>query len=270
MENINSRIEELKRNGYKLSFDTTFNRTLEVYKRVAMPSGLAFLIFGLFYFMIASGFTVSMIDTGRITPDSNWAEMMKELQFQLNNIPLQQRIIDGVIRILLGVLTVPMMAGAIRLCRDAETDQEITFGTMFQYYKGHYFSDLFVAGLIINVISFTLGLASQYLLEINPMVTLLLFIISLSISILTTLFVPMIIFGNLGPIEAITSSIAVVGKKFWPVLLLVFVCVLIAMLGVLACCIGIFFTLPIYPALQYSLYANSVGFEENAETSELS
>lgn len=268
MKNTRSRIDELKRNGYSLGFDKTFNRTLEVYKKILMPTGLAFLIFGAVYFAISSGFAIGTIDSGRITPDSNLAEIMKEIEFQLKNVPLQQKIIDGVIRVIMGSLAVPLMAGAVRLCYDAESGNEISLGALFQYYKGHYFSDLFIGGLILNVVSLSIGLISQVLLDISFAATLVLFLASLSFSILTTLFAPMVVFGNLGPIEAITASIVVVGKRFWVVLLLVIVASLLAILGLLACCVGIFFTLPIYCALQYTLYAESVGFEENVETTE--
>ena len=262
MRTIKNRIEEIKTNGYTFGFDDTLNRAFAAYKAIALPGGIVFLLFGIVYFAVMSMTAASTLDMSRVTPDMNFEEMLKELQFQLEHQTLQHKVIDGLSRILLGALSIPLSAGLIRMCYDFEKGQEISLGSAFQYYKGAHFSDLFVAGFVINLVTFAAALGSEYLLPLSPGVTLVLFLLIIAVSILTTLFVPLIIFGDQSPIESIVSSAVVVSRKFWPILFLLLVCGIIALLGLLACCIGLFFTLPIVSACQYAIYAQSVGIDD--------
>ncbi len=259
MKDIRNRIAEIKTQGYSMAFGPTFDRTLAVYKSIAMPGGVAFLLFGMLYLIMMSLTTSSTIDMGRITPDMDFQQMMNEIRFQLENQTLQQKITDAASRIVMGVLSVPLMAGLIRLCRDAESGQGANLGTVFQYFKGHYFSDLFVAGLLINLFTFALGLGAEYMLEISVAAAAALMVLTVAVSVLTTLFVPFIVLGDLPPLEAIGASITVVGKKFGTIFLLLLTSGIMALFGLLACCVGVVFTLPIIAACQYAVYAQSVG-----------
>ncbi len=261
MRTTRERLAEIKAHGYPFDFESTFNRTIAVYKRIALPGGIAFLLFIIVYFIVMSMTAASTVDMGRITPDMGFDQMMKEMQFQLENQTLQQKLIDAVSRIVMGVLAIPLMAGIMALCRAAETDTDADLGTVFQFYKGPHFSDLFIAALVINLITFTLGFSAQLVLPESSAAAFVLFVAMMVISVLTTLFVPLIIFGDLSPIEAITGSIAVVQKKFGTIFLLLLTSGILALLGLLACCIGIVFTLPLMIACQYAIYQQSVGID---------
>jgi uncharacterized membrane protein len=92
-------------------------------------------------------------------------------------------------------------------------------------------------------------------------------VVNLLFSFMTFLTVPLIVFGDLKPLDAIQGSITVVSKQFFILLGLLIVAGLFCMLGIFALCIGIVFTMPIISAITYSIYATAIDDEEpeNAE-----
>jgi uncharacterized membrane protein len=87
-------------------------------------------------------------------------------------------------------------------------------------------------------------------------------IISLSLALLTFLTIPLIIFGNLKAIEAIQGSIIMVSKQPLIIAGLLIVATIFVMLGLIAFCVGIFFTMPIIYAMHYTIYASIINDSE--------
>jgi len=56
---------------------------------------------------------------------------------------------------------------------------------------------------------------------------------------------PLIIDKNLGPVEALMTSLRVIHSQWWQVFGLILVLFLLSFAGVLLCCIGMLFTLPL-------------------------
>ena len=83
--------------------------------------------------------------------------------------------------------------------------------------------------------------------------------------VFTFLVIPLIIFGNLKVAEAIKGSIIIVSKQFFILLGLIIVAVIMAILGLIGFCIGIFFTIPFIYSMYYTIYKDSIGFDEEAE-----
>jgi uncharacterized membrane protein len=90
-----------------------------------------------------------------------------------------------------------------------------------------------------------------------------------SIVVQTLLFfaIPLIVIGKLGSISAIGWSFKIAGKNFWWILLYIFVVGFIQQGGMLACYIGLLFTVPLAQCLQLGAYADIVGLgEKNPST----
>lgn len=253
MNTIKNRIEEIKRQGYNFDFGVTFNHAFEIYKKIAAMAGLAFLMFAILLFIVASIYIGTSIDWQNISQNPE--------EFQLTNFSTVGIISYAVAMILFTAISVPLSAGFIKMCYDADKGQEITIGTAFRYYAGHYFVDLFMAGLLLG--SFNIGMSILFeFIDYAWLGT----VITVVVGIFAILFVPMIVLGNLRPIEAIRASLIVVSKEFLMIFLMMAIAYLIAFCGILACCVGLFFTMPVLYAVQYSLYIHSVGIEENPET----
>ena len=166
--------------------------------------------------------------------------------------------------ILYTVLTGVLTAGIIKMAHCAHIGKDFSFGTAFDYFNSKYFTDIFLVFLIVSVVNF----CQSFLLTYFGL-TYIGYFISFIIGIFTFLMIPLIIFGNLKAIDAIYGSSVVVSKNFFMVLLLIIVAYLLAFAGMIACCVGMFFTLPFVSAMQYSLFINSIGIESDEETPQI-
>jgi len=90
-------------------------------------------------------------------------------------------------------------------------------------------------------------------------------ILTYTISFFTFLVIPLIIFGNLKVAEAIKGSFIIVSKQFFILLGLLIVAVIMAMLGLIGFCIGIFFTIPFIYSMYYAIYKDNIGFDDEVE-----
>ena len=83
------------------------------------------------------------------------------------------------------------------------------------------------------------------------------------------LFIPLVVFGNQSYTDAIQNSIKLVGKQPFHIILLMVIAFIGCLLGLIALCIGILFTLPIFSAMIFAIYDNAVGIEEHDVLSEI-
>jgi uncharacterized membrane protein len=67
-------------------------------------------------------------------------------------------------------------------------------------------------------------------------------------------------------VEAIETSILLVSKQPLMLLGLIVIASIGVMVGLIGCCIGLFFTLPFMYSLYYAIYSEIVGFENESET----
>ncbi len=254
MENTNKRIEEIKREGYNLDFTTVFGNAFENYKKIALMVGLFSLLLGLaFLVLFAVGFVLIYG-----MKDVYFFENMSAEQMQPENFSTPFAIVYMTSVIFLTALFSPITAGFIKMARDAAKGQDVSFGTAFEYYSKPFFKEIFIAIVILTFFTTTFS----FLLTLVG-IQFLGGIISLIISFFTILAIPFIIFGNLKAIEAIQASVTVVSKQILILLGLAIVGILFAMMGMIACCIGIIFTMPIIYSLYYCIYDEVIGVYEN-------
>ena len=85
----------------------------------------------------------------------------------------------------------------------------------------------------------------------------------------TMLIIPLIIFGNLSPTDAIKNGISLVFKKFWVVFALFFVTIVISIFCIFGLCIGIFFTTPLWFSTIFAIYNSMIGVENTSEIDQI-
>ena len=93
-------------------------------------------------------------------------------------------------------------------------------------------------------------------------------LIAVTLSFLTFLSIPLIVFGNLKAIESLKSSIAIVSKQPLVLLGLLIVAGIASMVGFIGCLVGIFFTIPFIYSMNYAIYSAIIGFDSNSELEE--
>ncbi len=260
MKPVKERIEAISTNGYELDFGTVFEHAFENYKKIALYAGLMLL-----FFFIALGvlFMIGMISYVGM---ENMEEFSKKLtQFsELKEKPLDIVLQINAGMILLSGLLNPFMAGFFKMADCAEKGEEFHVSTMFTYYKSPYFANIFIAIFIITLVN--MGFST--LLEIAGL-NIMGSIISLLLSFITFLVVPLIVFGKLNAIDAIKSSVIIVSKQPLVLLGLIIVAFIGAMIGIFGFCIGILFTMPFMYSMCYVIYSSIVGVETASEIEEI-
>jgi hypothetical protein len=260
MKPIKERIEAISTNGYELDFGTVFEHAFENYKKIALYAGLMLLFF---FIALAVLFMIGMISYVGM---ENLEEFSKRItQFS----ELKEKPLDIVLQINAGMLLLsgllnPFLAGFFKMADCAEKDEEFHVSTMFAYYKSPYFANIFIAIFMITLVN--MGLST--LLELAGL-NIIGSIISLILSFITFLVVPLIVFGKLNSIDAIKSSIIIVSKQPLVLLGLIIVAFIGAMIGIFGFCIGILFTMPFVYSMNYVIYSSIIGIDSANKIEEI-
>ncbi|MDW8851754.1 hypothetical protein SD960_16725 [Flavobacterium sp. MMLR14_040] len=250
MKSTLDQIEDIKNNGYFLDFSTVFNHAFENYKKIALYAGLILLVFSILAFFLGGGLLVSLYGVQHFNE-----EFLKNLQNEQTSTSVLA--IYSVVIAFVAALFSPFTAGFLKMAYCADRDEEFKFSTVFTYYTSRHFAQLFIATLLISLLS---GLVS--VLFNMAGIILVDTLIALAITIFTSLTIPLIIFGDLNAMDAIKSSIIIVSKQPLVVFLLLFVGGLASAVGFVACCIGIVFTIPITYSVKYALYSAILNIKE--------
>lgn len=252
MPTTSEKIATIKENGYDIDFSRVFENAFENYKKIALISGIAILLFSILMITIAIGIIGAFWGFGSITENFSHLDPKRFTGVTI--------LIYVVIVGLFSGLVSPFTAGIFKMAHCADTNTDFSISTTFDYYSSSYFKELFIASLLIAISS--TGINS--LLE-SIGIRFLGVIMTYTISIFTFLVIPLIIFGNLKATEAIKGSLLIVSKQFFVILGLVIVAFILACLGIIGFCIGIFFTLPFVYSMYYAIYKDSIGFETEEE-----
>ncbi|MEO4007325.1 hypothetical protein [Flavobacterium sp. CAU 1735] len=249
-QNIKKRLEEINRNGLHLETGALIDQSFENYKKIALMAGLAFLIMVIIIFVFLIGGVSVFYGLERYVQDFSHLEQ--------NGISRNFIIVSALVNTVIAAITAPFSAGIIKMSSDADNNREFSVGTAFEYYKSTKFIPVFTASLIIALTSALIGALLQ-LLNMNFVGT----FVSMIISFLTCLTLPLIILGNLSVKDAIIHSIALVNKAPLTVLLALIVAFIGALTGLIAFCLGVFFTIPYIYCMYYTIYKNIFGSDES-------
>ncbi len=252
-----SRIQELKENGYSLNFETTINFAFENYKKIAVYAGLLIFVFMVLFLILASVLLATYIGAPALL-DLIKSEKLDPKNFSDNFYLLYT---SGLL--LFSCLISPISAGLIKMADSAQKDEEFHLSNVFQYYKNPYFKELFIATFLISL---TNMIFSSTIASLG--IPLLPSLISIAISFLTILSVPIIIFSELKAIDAISSSIVIVLKQPLIILGLMIISYLSVFLGFVLCFVGVFITIPFLFSMYYALYSTIIGFNNKGENME--
>lgn len=259
MKPIKDRIEDIRTNGYELDFGTVFESAFENYKKIALYAGLILLFFFIFIFILTSAGMVSYVGIENMEAFSEKLRNFSELKEKPLDIVLK---LNAGIILLSGIIN-PFMAGFLKMADCGEKDEEFHVSTMFSYYKSPYFSNIFMAVFIITLVNMSLTTLLKFA-GFNLIGS----IISLTISFITFLTIPFIIFGKLNAIDAIKASVIIVSKQPLVLLGLIIVSLIAAIIGIFGFCIGILFTMPFIYSMNYMIYKNIIGIDSISESNE--
>lgn len=256
MKTEQKNLQDIKQKNYTLDFGEVFNDSLENYKKVIWISGLALLLLGIVMLIIFLGIFASVYGI------SSFVNTVTEINaLALTPSYLLFTLIVGV---LLSIAISPLYAGILQISHNAQTNKPFDLNTAFQYYKSDYLKQIAISSLLIALFS---GIVTDLITLVGfPFIGNL---FTYFIQFITLFTIPFIIFGNLNATDSIQASISIVFKKFWLIFVLLLVAGILSLMGTIAICIGIFFTLPIIYTTQYTIYRKMIGIEENDELDEI-
>ncbi len=248
--NTFERIDEIKKNGYTISFEEVFENTIENYKKIAIYAGLMLLVFIFIFCVITVGVLVSFFDIESIISN------LKLMGTHPEALPKDFMIGYYLSIFIITCLLSPFGAGFLKMAHCGENDEEFHVATIFGYYKSPYFINIFSSTFILT----TIGTGLTIFFE-NIGFQIFGAIFSLLINFLTFLTIPLIVFGGLNGVESIKSSVIIVLKNPMILLGLLLVGSILSIVGIIALIIGVFFTIPLLYSLYYSIYKSIVGFD---------
>lgn len=243
------RIKDIEKNGYSLDFGTVFEHAFENYKKIALYAGLALFVFGMIASIFISGILISTVGAEKL------AEISSPEKLKLENFTQTQIFTINSISILISCLFSPFSAAFLKMAYCGERDQSFQISNLFEYYKVPFIGKIIFSTLLIAIVNLSLTTLFS-LIHFEFFGT----VISCYLSFLTLLTVPLIIFGNLSTIESIKYSIVIVLKQQIVILGLFIVAAIGTLVGFIACCIGILFTIPFFFSMNYVLYSSIIGF----------
>lgn len=241
MENNYENLQNIAQEGYSLEFGTVLERAFDNFKKSFGIIGVGILLITALLVVIFFGLLGAIVGFSSIN-----STLVDFNPMQFTGISL---VIYFLFTIVISSIMAVFNAGFYRMADQAENNEAIEIGTLFYYFKTHHFKELFLATAIITTL--TSGVAITFeLIGYNFIGA----IITYCISFLTFLTVPLITFANLKAIEAIKLGIKLVLKNPLMNLGLLLVALILAMFGLIAFCIGIFFTIPFLFSMIYVIY----------------
>lgn len=250
MEDNYPKLQQIAKEGYTIEFGEVLEKSFENFKKCFGVMGLALILLSIVLFILFFGIFGAIVGFSEINQTIvDFDPMMLSGTFMFAYL-----IFAGIFS---GIMA-GFNAGFYKMVHQAEINIGVDVSTLFYYFRTHYFKELFVSGALIAFATTGITLLFELLhLKFIGM------LLTYTVSFLTFLTVPLIIFSDLKSVQAITMSIQLTLKK--PLLLigLLLVAVLLAMLGLFAFCIGIFFTLPYIYSMVYIIYNTISPIKEN-------
>ena len=239
-----SEIQSKIQNAQHLDFGKILDLTINMFKEVWLKGFLMVLV--LVVCAIGLTFVFSLIGLG---PDPFVVDYNEGFNFYNNytsnafySLP------QG---ILIGSLTIGLLAGFYRICKQVDLN-EIPGEELFYYFNGEYIQKIFMLGIIYALIA----VIAQSLFFIPYIYA----------------FVPLsffaVVFSNnpeLTETEIVKLSFSIGTKKWLLTFGLLFITGILGMLGIIACGIGLLFTMSIFYLPTYFVYRDVVGFEDDSE-----
>jgi hypothetical protein len=244
-----SLLESRLDSGYDLDFSQVFEKSFEIYKKMFAQAGVAVLLFIILSVIVQ--FTLMTVIF-----EINFLEI-SEVGFQLQNQDELKVLLFLVLTTVNAGLIAPMIAGILLLCKQAHLNEAVQISSIFELYNTSHFKEIFIFSTLLSLFGSLSSLGFEAL-ELSYLS----FLLQPLMYVFTFLVTPLIVFQNLNTFQAISASFNLVRRKFFVILGLMIVGALASILGFFAICVGIFFTIPFFYCIQFSVYESIIPIEK--------
>lgn len=251
-----TKIEKISNEGFDLEFGPILEKAFSNFKMIAGIGGISMILISIVLAIVFGGAFAAIYGfsdfTGTLTGlNPEFMTGSSLITFFVSSV------------VMAGIFN-PISAGFIKMAYAADKNESFGLDTIFTYYKGSFFKELFLSGIIIGFFSAGITYLLQYfgLIILGNLVTYI-------VTFFTFLTIPLIIFSNLTAFQAITISVKLVLKQPIIILGLLIISILIVILGILGFCIGIFFTTPFLYSMYYCIYTAIIPIKVKSELDEI-
>jgi uncharacterized membrane protein len=256
MEDNFTKVERIANQGYELEFGHVLDNAFANFKKIFGVAGISFILFCVILFAFLFGFI------GIAYGFSDFASNLTGLNPDfMSGTTL---IIFLLVTTLFSALLSPINAGFIRMAYLADINENFGVDTMFYYFKTKYFKDIFIATLLISIVTVLLS----QLLEVLGF-KIIGVLLTYVVYFFTFLTIPLIIFSDLTAVQAISMSFKLILKNPLIILGLLILSVVLVFLGIIALCIGIFFTMPFLFSMYYCIYKEILPLDKHSVLDEI-
>jgi hypothetical protein len=260
--NIEQRIDERIQNGIKFDFDSFFNNGWNLFKKVFLMIAGAIFIMAVPVMIV---YVIMMPFLMGISSFDQYMDIVKDNPYYMQQLQRSPMYLlkQSLMTMIFALISAPINAGMVKLCRDADKGEDLRFGTIFSYYKAPYFGKLLVTVLITAFITSACSFAFSFIPILGTFLNLGAVLV---VYVMFAYVQPLIIFANADLGKAFSMSFKLAGKTFLSVLGFSLLFGLLCGVGIIGCCIGIFFTAAFIPVCHYLIYKYGVGFPEDELT----
>ena len=262
MNYYSQKIKNAITNGYQFEIGNVLNTGFDTFKKTFLYGALALFLMSIVILLFSGGTFIAFDLTTKLQELITDVNFMTDFQQSTPYIAIQLS------AILIFSLFAPLTAGIIYINHKAYLNQDISFNDVFSLYRSKKFLDLFLASVLLGII----GIAFEYLsnqFNHQLIITIGISLVSSFFSILTFLATPIIIFTDESFVSAIGKSINLVIRKPFHFIIVGIVGGLIAIIGVLGCIIGLFFTIPIFYSFIYASFIEITDIEQESEINQI-
>ena len=257
--NVENRISQLLENGFKIDLNRVFG---DITKNLKGVVGYAFL--ALFIYFIASWLISSVIGLFIPVVAIDQEELENVMigggdmwEYYRTNLLTTEMGISSFLTNIISAVLYPIIYSIYNMTYKYERAQQIEFEDLFVHYKNGKFIPLFLATIIIQLIT-----SLALLLCVFPVFV---------VSGMCLLAVPLIIFADADLGKALSYSFKLATKDLMSFVLVVLgifgIGILSIIVGAILCCVGLIVTIPLFyiivPIIIYSLYKEVIGFPDH-------
>lgn len=245
-DRIRQRIEEIKQRGVNINVGDIFSKSWEIFSGIALYAILAIVItFAISFainFIIGLFISVpSFVISDMSDVDEVYAEALSPLAW-----------VSNIVSVIVAAALAPITVSILTMAKKFNKHQNPDFSDLFVHYKDGKF------GVI-----FTTYLAIQFL----GMIGILLCIVPGFIFYVTSILaIPFVLFTSFTTMEAIKSSVSILFKNFGSAFVFCLACFGVAILGALACGVGLLVAMPLIYIATYVLYETIIGTEDDEQS----
>jgi len=238
-------MEEKNQSPKKIDIGYVIDESISNYKKMAITAGFAF--FGLLFVLIV----MALIGLSSFADMETLSKEMKN--FNPDTFTTKQTFTYLIAVVIITTLISPFVAGFLKMAQQADNNEEVTFSSVFYYINNPKYLTIISVSIIVTTLSVGIDSFLHFIIPLK-IANILGPFFSYAISAFTFVSIPLVLFKNLTAIQAITKSIQFVSKNLVAVVALAIIAGIGSLVGLIAFCIGIFFTIPFVYAVQYSIF----------------